>query len=238
MTKIAIMQPYMFPYIGYFQLINAVDTFVLLDSVTFIKKGWINRNRILSSNGPLTFSIPLSKPSQNKLIRDTYLHNEYRQWSKKFLKTIRQSYSKAPNFEEVYGLVESGLVGDNLISVSELCRRSLSLVCEFLGITTEISSSSLYDTGGLKAEDRIIKICELSDAEHYINLSGGKSLYSFSNFQEKGLTLSFISSKDIAYKQYKEPHEAWLSIIDILMFNSVEEVKKMLENTNIEVENV
>lgn len=237
MTKVAVMQPYAFPYIGYFQLINKVNRLVLLDDVNYIKKGWINRNRLL---GPQLFTIPLSKPSQNKLIRDTKLHPTYDQWKEKFLKTLTHTYKKAPYFERVFKMLERCL-DRHTGNISTLCYTTLDRITYYLEINktgnecpTICPTSTLYPTEGLKGENRILRLCEHLGATEYYNLSGGKALYSAENFAKRGIKLKFISSKPIAYKQFKEPHQPWLSIIDVMMFNDVDTIKNMLTQVNIE----
>jgi hypothetical protein len=173
---IAIMQPYIFPYIGYFQLINAVDKFVIYDDVNFINKGWINRNNILVSGRAHLFTIPLKDASQNKLIYEVELAvND--PWKKKFLKTIQQSYLKAPNYQQAFLLIEE-IVNFQAETISELTLHALQKICAYLKITTEIvPSSSVYNNTALKAQDRILDICKQEKAVHYINPVGGMELY-------------------------------------------------------------
>lgn len=110
--KIAVMQPYLFPYIGYFQLLNAVDMFVVFDDVNFIKKGWINRNNILVNRQKYLFTVPLKDASQNKLIKEVQIADDG--WQEKFLKTVAQSYKKAEFFDEAFALIEKLCVRANL----------------------------------------------------------------------------------------------------------------------------
>lgn len=225
--KIAIMQPYIFPYTGYFQLINAADKFVIYDDVNFIKKGWINRNKILVSHKANLFTIPLGKASQNKLIKDLEI-SENTGWRPKFLKTIEISYSKAPFFNDTFRII-SAAVNYNESNLSNFIFNSLKLICNYLEIKTDIvKTSSVYDNSGLKNQIRIIDICKKENAEHYINPSGGTEIYSRKLFEENGLKINFIKSKPVLYKQFKDNFTDSLSIIDVLMFNSKENVKNFL----------
>ena len=231
--KIAIMQPYIFPYLGYFQLINTVDVFVFYDDVNFIKQGWINRNNILVNGEPLLFTIPLKKSSSFMKINDVLINeNLWKQWQKKFLRTIEQNYKKAPFFNEGFNIVENvfGSLSDE-ISISNLAIKSVLAVCEYLDIHTKIiPSSSIYDNHHLSGKDRVIDICKLERGGHYINPIGGQELYEQSFFKENNLELSFIQPQKTGYNQFNKEYVPLLSIIDSLMFNDASQIKSILNN--------
>lgn len=221
------MQPYIFPYIGYFQLINAVDKIVIYDDVNFINRGWINRNRILVNGKDSLFTIPLKDASQNKLINEIDV-NWDPAWKNKFLKTIEQSYKKAPFYQEGLEIIEKTLNIEDL-NTSNVIFNNLNVICEYLDITTElIPSSAIYQNTDLKAQERILDICLQEKANHYINPIGGLELYDKSYFESKGLKLNFIKSKPVVYKQFKNDFVPWLSMIDVLMFNSKETIQGFL----------
>lgn len=227
--KLAIMQPYIFPYIGYFQLIKAVDKFVLYDDVNFINRGWINRNRILVNGKDSMFSIPLKDASQNKLINEINV-NWDNNWKSKFLKTIEQSYKKAPFYADILPIIEKTIEAGGG-QFSSIIEQNLRLICEYLDIKTEIiSSSSIYQNADKKAQERILDICLQEKANHYINPIGGLELYNKDIFAKENKTMNFIKSKSVEYKQFKNDFVPWLSIIDVLMFNSREEINKFLDN--------
>lgn len=222
------MQPYLFPYIGYFQLLNLADKFILLNDVNFIKKGWINRNYILVNNKRNLFTIPVAGSSQNRLIKDTEIISD-RSKKNKFLLTIEKSYKKAPFFGEIYRMI-SEIISMNTVKLNDLIMYSLTEIKNYLDIKTEISESSgNYSGSDLKGEDRIINICQRENASHYINLSGGMDLYSKEKFRLNGIELNFLKSKKIVYSQFgnKEFVES-LSVIDILMFNPKEKIHNYL----------
>lgn len=227
--RLAIMQPYFLPYIGYFQLVAAVDTFVIYDDVNFIKKGWIHRNNILVNGQASLFTIPLSKISQNKLINEVALSEEWAEWVKKILKTVEQSYKKAPHFEEVFELLQI-ILETPTTQISELATASIQHVCDYLRINTKIiSTSSQYNNKQLKAQERILDICLQEKAHHYINPTGGKELYDKELFAENGILLNFIESKRVTYPQFKNDFVPWLSVLDVLMFNSKEQTNQLLK---------
>ena len=227
--KLGIMQPYIFPYIGYFQLINAVDKFVIYDDVNFINKGWINRNRILNNGKDSLFTIPLKEASQNKLINEIDV-NWDSAWKSKFIKTLEQCYKKAPFYSEILPIIEQTLSIDNE-PVSKVIEHNLRLICNYLGIkTTIISSSAIYQNTHLKAQERILDICLQEKSSQYINPIGGLELYDKDFFEAKNLQLSFIKSNPIEYPQFKNEFVPWLSMIDVLMFNSKEKIKEFLDN--------
>ena len=225
---IAIMQPYIFPYIGYFQLINAVDKFIIYDDVNFINKGWINRNNILVGGNAHLFTIPLKDASQNKLINEVEL-SPNDPWQKKFLKTVQQSYQKAPYYQKVFVLIEE-IVNLEVKTINELAYFAMTKVSAAMGIDTEIlPSSSIYNNKNLKGPDRILDICNKENATHYINPIGGMELYDKSQFEKEGIKLNFIKSIASPYPQFKNAFVPWLSVIDVLMFNSPEQISKQLE---------
>jgi len=225
--KLAIMQPYFFPYIGYFQLINAVDKFILLDNVNFIKQGYINRNTILANGQPSKINIKINGMSSNKQILEHTLDSNPI-WKKKLLKTITQNYQKATNFECVFPIIEEILMFENL-NLSVFLFNQIKTISNFLNINTQIvDSASIYETGNLKAEERIIEICKQAEANTYINAIGGKNLYSNTNFKKRNIDLKFIKMGEIKYMQFDNDFIPNLSIIDVLMFNPKEKVIKML----------
>lgn len=227
--KIAVMQPYAFPYIGYFQLINSVDKFIFYDDVNFIKRGWINRNRILVNRTDYLFAIPLQKISQNILIKQTLIHkNDYVLWKDKFLQTVELNYKKAPYFEFSIELLKS-VLDKEYFTISELAINSIQIIARYLGITTDfIISSESYQNRELGRKDRLIDICKYEDSNHYINALGGQSLYIKEEFLQEEIKLNFLKTLPIEYKQFKNEFVPWLSIIDVLMFNSREEIAIML----------
>lgn len=228
--KIAIMQPYFFPYIGYFQLVNAVDVFVLYDDVNFIKQGWINRNKILNAGSAMMFSIPLKNASSFKLINETEINNElYDKWRNKFMRTLEQAYGKAPFFNEIYKLICNILNSDNVL-ISEIANNSIITVSNYLGLVTKfkLSSDSYSETNSMNKETRLIEIVKRNNANIYINPIGGAELYTKESFLKKDIELNFIKSKQIVYKQFDKQFLPWLSVIDVLMFNNIEEIKVIL----------
>lgn len=224
----AVMQPYLFPYIGYFQMINAVDVFVFYDDVNFIKGGWINRNRMLISGSDKLFTVPLKDASSFKLIKDVEINNEVPAYSK-ILTTIAQSYKKAPFFSEVFPIIESVFRSPSS-TIGDLAKLSIQAVNDYLGITTVLKRSSVdfADTKGMERAERLIAVCKQTGAEKYINAVGGQELYTKEYFASQGIDLKFIKSEPIAYKQFDNEFVPWLSIIDVLMFNSVEEIQVIL----------
>jgi len=229
--KLAIMQPYLFPYIGYFQLINAVDVFVVYDDVAFINRGWVNRNRILVNKTAHYFTVPLSGASQNNLINETDIAAElYAQFRKKFFATLKTSYGRAPFFCETVNLVEQ-VFSPAVAGITDLARQGLEAVCAYLDITTRIvPTSTIYANTQLKKADRLIDICRAESAEIYINAIGGLELYSTEDFKTRGIDLKFIKSKPFEYRQFGDEFVPWLSIIDVMMFNPKDKIIETIQN--------
>lgn len=227
--KVAVMQPYFFPYIGYWQLINAVDTFVLLDDVTYIKSGWINRNQILINGNPHFITVPLFKMSSNKLICETEI-SALNYWQKKMIKTIGLAYQRAPYFDDIFDFV-SKLINVEISNLAKYVNHITCEICSFLEIDTNITSTNRhYDNCNLSSEARVIDICKNEGADVYINAIGGRSLYNRDAFAKETIELQFISSFSVEYKQFSSEFVPWLSIIDVLMFNSKAQVQSMLHN--------
>jgi hypothetical protein len=222
--KVAIMQPYFFPYIGYFQLINAVDEFVVYDDVNFIKQGWITRNSILINKKKHNFILQVEGASSFKKIKEITLgKNRIR-----ILKTIEQEYKKAPFFSVVFPLIQEVLLNDES-NLSKFLIFSLQKTAHYLNINTVFRlSSEINKNEALKGQDKVISICEELNATNYINAIGGQELYDKDTFHKNGITLSFIKTEPICYNQFDNDFIPWLSIIDVMMFNSIEETKLLL----------
>lgn len=225
---LAIMQPYFLPYIGYMQLMDAVDTFILYDDVSFINRGWINRNRVLINGQEHLFTIPLKDASQNKRINEVHLADDPK-WRSKLLKTIEQGYRKAPCYQQVMPITEK-IINFSTDSIADLVYFSLIELNQYLGITTRlVSSSSIYSNADLKAQERILDICRQENATRYINPIGGVELYDKPTFEEGGIKLNFIKAKPVQYSQFgRSDFVPWLSILDVLMFNDIDSVRVLL----------
>ena len=227
------MQPYVFPYIGYFQLVNSADKFVFYNDVNFIKQGWINRNNILCQGKPLLFTIPLEKQSSFSKINEVETSRLlFGKWRDSFLKTIDNNYKRAPYYAQVKEVILDTIFDDVKQSkISELAILSIKNVLDYLSIEKRtLASEDLYHNNDLAAEFRIIDICLKENASIYINPIGGIELYSKKKFSDNGIELLFIKPNLRDYKQFSNDFVPALSIIDVLMFNSVTEVKNMLND--------
>lgn len=226
--KLGIMQPYFFPYIGYFQVLNAVDKYIVYDDVNYIKRGWINRNYILVNGSANLFNLILCDVSQNKLINEIEVKHDPVAESK-LLKTIGVSYAKAPHFNEVFPIVKS-IVTFEEKNLALYLFNQYKVLCEYMKISTElILSSSLNKNNSLKGEDKILHICKLMEVKEYYNTMGGWDLYHRDRFKEAGIDLHFLrTNDDIKYKQFSNEFVPNLSVIDVMMFNSVEKIQQLL----------
>ena len=223
------MQPYLFPYIGYFQLIHAVDLFVIYDDVKYIKGGWINRNKILVNNKEYLFTFSLKKSSSYANINERFFSEKFKNEKLKFLKTVEHSYKRAPFFYDVYPIIQD-IMNYEKENISEFISYSLKVVCKYLGIKTPFVFSSCIDKKDfLKGEERVININKCLNSTCYINHIGGVGLYSKSRSKQEGIDLYFLKPKPIHYKQFNADFIPWLSIIDVLMFNSKDTVRTFLD---------
>jgi hypothetical protein len=229
-VKIAIMQPYFFPYIGYFQLMNAVDEFVVYDNIEFTKKGWINRNRILVDGKDAYITIPLKKDSDYLDVRDRRLAEIWLSEKNKVLNRIIASYRKAPHFDSAYPVIENCILFEEY-NLFNFILNSLRLVNEYLEIQTPfLVSSTIPVDHELKAENKVVEICKARKADTYLNPIGGVQLYSKDRFKEQGMDLFFLKTNDFRYQQFNNDFVPLLSIIDVMMFNSKEKIKEYLSS--------
>lgn len=225
--KVAVMQPYFLPYLGYFQLLHACDRFVVLDDVTFIKQGWINRNRILLHGREHLITMPLSGASSNRLISQVRMHPDG-MWRDKLRKQLRAGYGRAPCFETVYPLIDR-ILNSQETSLSRFLTWQLQEIAAFIGLTPDfVTSSDIQKPVGIKGEARILFLCRHLGATHYINLPGGRHLYDRQRFAEAGIQLQFVDPHLTAYPQPAPTFVPGLSILDVLMHNTVDRVQKML----------
>jgi hypothetical protein len=226
--RLAIMQPYFFPYIGYFQLIAAVDMFIVYDNIKYTKKGWINRNRLLQNDKDMMFSLPLKGDSDTLDVCERELAADFNR--DKLLNQFKGAYRRAPYFAQTMPLVEQ-IVRYEEANLFHFLHHSIVKTCEHLGITTEIGiSSGIAIDHDLKNQNKVLALCEAVGATTYVNAIGGMELYSKKTFQEKGIALKFIQSKSFEYPQFGHAFVPWLSIIDVMMFNSVDAIKECLSS--------
>lgn len=222
--KLGIMQPYFLPYLGYWQLINAVDKYVIYDDVNFINKSWINRNNILLNGNKHQINLLLTEASQNKLINQVAIQDN----QTKLIRTIEMNYKKAPMFQQVFPLFLH-IMEHSDKNLAKFIGNSIVEISKYLSIETEFIYSSTIDKDNtLRAQDKILNICKLLNANKYVNAIGGADLYSKDDFNKVGIELSFLETKIEPYKQFKNEFVPYLSILDVLMFNSIEEIKSRL----------
>ena len=226
--KAGIMQPYFFPYIGYFQLINMVDKYVIYDTACFANNKWGFRNQILINGAPGFFRVKTLKASQNKCFNEIKVSGDI-ETKINSIHTLECAYRKAPHFSEVMPILEQFLMAD-YDNLSELNIVSNKLICDYLGIKTEILLMSELDHDrDLKRQYRIYDVCRVLGCNEYVNSIGGMELYDFDEFRDNGIELSFLKSDDIIYPQFGGEFVPNLSIIDVMMFNSVPEIQELLK---------
>lgn len=227
-VRLAIMQPYFFPYIGYFQLIAAVDMFIVYDNIKYTKKGWINRNRILQNGRDVMFSLPLKSDSDHLDVCERELAADFNR--DKLLNLIKGAYRHAPYFAQTFPLIEQVMRYKDT-NLFRFLRHSITRTCEHLGITTKIRiSSSIAINHDLTNQDKVLALCEAVGASTYVNAIGGMALYSKEMFRGKGVDLKFIQSKPFEYPQFGNAFVPWLSIIDVMMFNPLDTIQTCISS--------
>ena len=220
------MQPYFLPYIGYWQLINAVDVFVIYDNIQYTKKGWFNRNRYLLNGKKATFSLNLKDESDFMTVKQRFLSSKFNR--KKLIAMFQNAYHRAPMKDEVFPIIGK-LINYPNNNLFEYTYNSIEEICKYLNIATKIVISSKININhSLKSEQKVIEICKELQTSTYINSVGGIKLYTNKNFANENIDLKFIKSKPIFYKQFDNEFVEWLSILDVMMFNSAKEIKELL----------
>lgn len=244
------MQPYFFPYLGFYQGVHAVDKYILYDNLAYIKEGWMNKNRFLVVNGePTYFIAEVKKKSSFRKISDIELvDNNW--WRKKIMKSIFYNYKKSPFFDEIYPIVER-VVNAKVGFLTELNSRSIIEVCNYLEIKAEITTdtskylqledklandeleiSSRFPSIRLNNPEkkviRVIEICRAEGAEIFINAIGGRKLYDKEEFERHNIKLFFVQTNQYSYQQSTEKFYSHLSIIDVLMNCGKDGTKKLL----------
>lgn len=230
--RIAIMQPYFLPYIGYFQLIAAVDEFVIYDNIKYTKKSWINRNRYLLNDKDELFSVPVKKGSDSLLVRDREVSEVFDR--KKLLNQLATAYAKAPHVARVLKELEE-IIGFQETSLFRFLLHSVRRICTYLDITTPlvVSSTIPIDHESLKAQDKVVAICRARQAAAYTNPIGGLELYDKAAFAAHGIALSFLKTGDVRYRQLGDAFVPSLSIIDVMMFNTPDECRTLLDSFSL-----
>ena len=233
MKKIAIMQPYFFPYIGYFSLIKHTDEFILFDTPQFMRHGWIERNRILKQGDSwLYIKVPLIKSSRETAIKDVMIDNS-QDWKSKINAQLQIYKKTAPYYHQAQGIADE-LFSRKYDSITDLNKAALEIVCDYLGISHDIKIYSHMDIDTIPAEapdEWALNICKaLGDVDEYWNPPGGKSFFDRSKYDKAGIALKFHTVAIKEYDQKRTPFEAGLSIMDVIMFNSVDDIHRMLDN--------
>ena len=223
---LGIMQPYFMPYIGYWQLMAAVDTYVVYDDVNYIKGGWVARNNILLNGQKHMFTITLNGASPNKLFNEITIKDDF----KKFSRLIESAYRKAPHYAEVSALLDK-IYNYEDKSLGAFMMNSFQVVLDYLEIDTKlVLSSTIEKDNDLRGKEKVKHICQLLGADTYYNAIGGQELYNKNDFKADGIDLHFVKTELSPYPQLKNEFVPGLSMIDVLMFNHPKEVKQLLTN--------
>ncbi len=233
MITLGIMQPYFLPYIGYWQLMNYVDQYVIYDNIKYTKKGWINRNRFLQNSTDALFTLPLKSGSDRLNIVEREIADVYD--ARKLLKVFHQAYKKAPYFDETFALCENILLSAET-NLFKFLHQSIEHVCSALSISTPrvVSSNLPVEHESLAAQSKVIAICRALETNHYINPIGGLELYDRHAFEIQGIQIKFLRTNNIVYQQFANPFVPNLSILDVLMFNGASRTRDLLFEFTLE----
>ncbi len=233
--KLAIMQPYFFPYIGYYSLIKNTDKFIIFDTVQFIRHGWIERNRILKpKEGWQYIQAPLIKHRRETIINEIEIRNT-EPWREKIIAQLQHYKKNAPYFSECMDVVNSclSLQTDSIVKLNE---HILRLTCQYLNLdfNCEIFSEMDIQIDHVKeADEWALNISKFVGANEYINTPGGKDFFDREKYLQKKIELTFLGNNVMQYKQRRPIFEPGLSIIDLMMFNDVATINTMIDDTRI-----
>ena len=228
-----IMQPYFLPYLGYWQLLNYVDQYVVYDNIQFSKRGWFIKNSFLMNGSAKPFSLPLKKDSDYLNVDERIMASNREKDVQKVLGQIKSAYAKAPYFKDVYPVLEQCFLSkeENLF---KFIINSILTIKAYLNINTNIIiSSSVKINHDLKGKDKVIGLCKAVGCSKYINPIGGTELYTKEEFQNEGIELGFLKMNNIVYTQFKHDFVPNLSILDVMMFNTKDEIKTLLGKFSI-----
>lgn len=228
MESIAIMQPYFFPYLGYFQLLYAVDEFIFLDDVKFIKRGWINRNKFLTNMGEVKYiTIPVKSETTDKDVLEVKtVLGEGKQIE--LLNKMSEWYSKAPYFDHVFPIFEQAVLHESEF-LCDLSMLSIQKTAEYLGLVKSFDRSSrIQNSKNFRRANRIIQISREKNVKNYINAPSGKEIYDIDYFKERGIQLKFLVPGQVKYCRFGQQFSDSLSILDIMMFNSPETIRNKI----------
>lgn len=233
MASLAVMQPYFFPYLGYFQLAHAAGRLVFYDDVNYIKGGWINRNRILLDRRPVYVTVPTQGASPWKKIHEVGVGYHQTNWERKLSARVRHAYAGAPYLAQALRLLEK-VTGRRHDDIGEIAKASVAAVVDYLDLPVElVPTSRRYGNGDLKGEERVIDICRREGAERYINAPGGAALYDGERFRQAGVDLRFLAPALTPYPQGVGEFVPALSILDVLMYNGREQARRLVENYDV-----
>lgn len=230
------MQPYFFPYLGYFSLINQADEFMLFDTPQFMRKGWIERNRIIKlSGGSVYIKVPLIKSSLDTSIKDMKIDHSLN-WRNKIVSQLDIYKKKAPYYKQVKALLED-CISDDDTSISIMNENVLRKVCQYIGISTKItvfSEMNLKINIPQAPDEWALNICKSIGATTYINAAGGQDFFDPKKYKDNNIELYFVEQPLPPYEQLGNEFESGLSILDIMMFNSPEDIMAMLSQGTLQ----
>ena len=234
--KLAIMQPYFFPYPGYFSLIKNADKWIFNDEVQMIHKGWVERNRILKQNGGWHYiRMPLVKHKYTTLIKDVRVRT-HEDWQRKILAQLGHYRKSAPHYYQVISFLNE-VFKKKFDCLTHQNAYLLQMTCAYIGFEMkyEVLSEMDIDFRYIKApDDWSLNICKALGYDHYLNPILGKSFYDRNKYEKNEIQLDFLRFNEPPYKQFNDEFISGLSIIDIMMFNTPDEINTMLDDFTLE----
>lgn len=228
MKKVGIVQSSYIPWKGYFDLLNSVDEFILLEDVQFTRRDWRNRNRIKTADGTLWLTIPVrAKGRFAQLVRETEVSDL--DWPRGHWDSIRQWYARAPFFAEYRERFEALFLGCEELMLSDVNRRFLEAIAGLLGCETRISSTADYEVAEGKTE-RLVGLCQQAGATSYLSGPSARAYLDESLFAAAGIAVEWMDYSNYPeYRQLFPPFEHAVSIVDLL-FNEGPEAPRYMRS--------
>jgi hypothetical protein len=215
--KGTILQPTYLPWIGYFEMIDSTDIYIVFDHVQFEKKSWQQRNKIKTSNGVIWLSVPIKREKRETRICDIKISYDHGNPLEKHWRTITLVYKKAPYFNEYRSIFEK-IYSKEYNHLSDLNVAIIKKICNVLGIKTKIVLSSMLNLNdkNMGKTEKVVNLCKKVDITHLYDAKGAKEFIDDSIFHKEGISITFQHFEHPVYKQLWGNFIPYLSVIDLL----------------------
>jgi hypothetical protein len=230
--SVAIMQPFFFPYLGYFSLMKHTDNWIVFDDIRYSNQAWGNRNRILKHpEGWAWINVPVKDHKRETFYSNILIQNEIN-WKRKIINQFEYYKIHAPFYKDVLKIIQE-VFSEDFSHLVDLNIHAMKKVCEYLKIDfkyTKFSEMNLGINSVQHPGQWALEICKAIKSTNYVNPCEGHPIYDKKEYDDAGISLQFIINRVSPYDQKRAEFEARLSIIDVMMWNSVERVNELIDD--------